>query len=118
LGAKSLKSQVDAAQSMKVARITTFALTDGKGSVGHKVWADLGYNGRLSKTVQNQWRDANPMERYSSLKPPRTIHELYERRGGREFWARRGESQRMVFRLDRGSKSVKKLNAYIKAKGN
>lgn len=117
LGAKSLASQAKAAQSVGAARLTTFALTDGRGSVGHKVWADLGYNGRLSKEIVNQWKQSNPLEAIRGIKPPRTIHELYDRNGGRSFWARRGESQKMVFRLDRGSKSVKKLNAYITAKG-
>ena len=116
LGAKSLASQVRAAQKAGVKEINTFALTDGRGSVGHKVWADLGYNGKLSTRVQTDWKNANPLESLRGVKPPTTIHELYAR-GGRSFWARRGESQNMVFKLNRGSKSVKILETYIKNKG-
>jgi hypothetical protein len=116
LGAKSLASQVKSAQAAGVKEINTFALTDGKGSVGHKVWADLGYNGKLSTHVITEWKNANPLESLRGIKPPKTIHELYAR-GGRSFWHRRGDSQTMVFSLSRGSKSVKILNDYIKRKG-
>jgi GNAT superfamily N-acetyltransferase len=116
LGAKSLASQVRAAQAAGVKEINTFALTDGRGAVGHKVWADLGYNGKLSSRVQRDWQAANPLESLRGIKPPKTIHELYAR-GGRSFWARRGESQQMVFSLSRGSKSVKILNEYTRRKG-
>ncbi len=119
LGTKSFSTQVADAQKAKVSYISTFALrNDARSdkSVGYKVWADLGYDGKLSGRVQTAWANLNPLARFDGTKTPRTIRELYATRGGKTIWHTYGESQTMVFSLSRGSKSVKTLNSYLKGK--
>src|SRR5690606_28981643 len=120
LGTKSLSSQVQAAKNAGVKKINTFALrNDARSdkSIGYKVWADLGYDSKLSKTVTDLWKNSNPLEAIRGIAPPKTIRELYERAGGRSFWHRRGETTKMSFSLRRGSKSLKALNGYLQGKG-
>jgi GNAT superfamily N-acetyltransferase len=118
LGGKALYLQKEAATKLGVKEINLTALRDGRGSVGHKVWGDLGFDGKLSVTQKANWQRANPMEGLMGKKPPNTVRELYDRRGGREFWNRHAEAfTKMTMKLGRGSKSVKVLDAYAAKKG-
>ncbi len=120
LGTESFRTQVQAAKNAGVKNITTFALRNDareNRAVGHIAWANLGYNAPLSAAMQRAWVGRNPLAQFSGVKPPRTVRELYNRKGGKALWAEKGEGGRMIFSLKRGSVSLKALNGYLKGKG-
>lgn len=120
LGTESFRTQVQTAKDNKISRIDTFALrNDARAdrSVGYRVWADLGYNGNLPASVTRAWEGRNPLAKFSGIKPPRTVRELYNMKNGRALWHEKGESISMTFSLRRGSDSLKALNGYLKGKG-
>ena len=121
IGRESFKTQVQMAKDKGAKYITTFALRNdarANRAIGHKVWADFGYDGILSPAMVRAWTGRNPLAQFSGIKAPRTIRELYDTRGGRELWHEKGEGGRMVFGLNRGSKSIKAFNKYLKGKGD
>jgi GNAT superfamily N-acetyltransferase len=120
IGTDSFRTQVQAAKNAGVKNITTFALrNDARAdkAVGHIAWGNLGYNAPLSAAMQRAWVGRNPLAQFSGVKPPRTVRELYDRKGGKALWAEKGEGGRMIFSLKRGSVSLKALNGYLKVKG-
>lgn len=120
IGRESFKAQVQAAKDKGAKYITTFALRNDArkdAAIGHKVWADFGYDAKLSPAIVRAWEGRNPLARFDG-KTPRTIRELYNTRGGRELWHSKGEGGRMVFGLTRGSTSLKAFNKYLKGKGS
>lgn len=119
LGGKALYMQKEAATKLGVKEINLHALRDPRSkAVGHKVWGDLGFDAKLSNAQKRDWQAANPMDALMGKKAPNTVRELYERRGGREFWHRKAEGlTKMTMKLGRGSKSVKVLDAYAAKKG-
>lgn len=121
IGRESFKSQVQFAKDRGVKYITTFALrNDARAdkAIGHKVWADFGFDAPLSPAMTRAWVGRNPLAQFSGIKPPRTIRELYDRKGGRDLWIEKGEGGRMLFNLTRGSKNLKAFNKYLKGKGS
>lgn len=120
LGTNSLHSQVQAAKKAGVDNITTFALrNDARAdkAVGYLVSANQGFNAPLSARVQQAWVGRNPLAQFDGVKPPRTVRELYNLKGGKALWTEKGESGRMIFSLKRGSASLKAFNGYLKGKG-
>lgn len=121
LGGKSLYMQKEAATKNGVKEINLHALRDNNPknpAVGHRVWGDLGFNAPLTSRLQNDYMNANPMEKFAGKAAPKTVRELYERRGGREFWHRKADAlTEMTMKLTKGSKSVKVLDAYALRKG-
>lgn len=118
IGGKSLYLQKEAAIRNGVKEINLYALRDGTKAFGHRAWADVGFEAKLTNTQKDNWQRANPLDALRGVKPPTTVRGLYERAGGREFWSRHAEGlTAMHMKLNRGSKSVKVLDAYAMKKG-
>lgn len=118
LGGKALYMQKEAAVRNGVKEINLYALRDGVNAQGHRAWGDTGFEAKLSNGQKRDWQNANPLDALRGKAAPNTVRELYDRPGGREFWHRKAEGlTRMYMKLNRGSKSVKVLDAYAVKKG-
>jgi hypothetical protein len=112
LGTRILASQVRAASALGIDSLTTYAAgppSQGKMN-GYYTWGRLGYDSDLSGGLQNQASAAG----FSNA---RTLHDLFKRPGGADWWKANGVGLSMEFDLNAGSTSRKVLDAYTAAKG-
>ncbi len=112
LGTSMFVDQVRQAKAMGVDYIKTHAARKDSDDPeeamnGYYTWPRLGYDGDLGSQkskLPEQFRTAQ------------TIQDLYAMPGGKEWWREHGESIDLKFDLANGSRSMKVLEAYLKAK--
>lgn len=104
LGTKIFSEQVQAMSSAGVSRIECAAVRDeDEGLNGYYTWARLGYDGSIPE-------EASLSEKFRSAK---TVQELMAMPGGQEEWKENGATFNGTFSLEKGSRSMEILDAYI-----
>jgi len=128
-GADILADQVKALKEIGVTKIETHAARlDSKDPntklVGYAVWPKLGYDGTLKdeqfdklpepiKTAMG-WKKGKLFGAVGGVKGSRSLQDLYDVPGGPEAWEKHGSGIDAHFDLKDGSRSMKKLEAYLK----
>ena len=102
LGTAMLAHQARAAQAKGIKEFTTLAAKTQTMN-GYYTWARLGYNAKFKEPE-------GPTKAVD-------LHQLMSTPEGREHWKKNGDSVSATFDLKPGSKSMKILEGYAKAKG-
>jgi GNAT superfamily N-acetyltransferase len=113
LGMQIFAKQVQACLVAGVSRITCSAGKDTSARTpvadqmnGYYTWPLFGYDAPLDDfTLPPEFETA------------KTVQDLYDRPGGREWWYKNGDELKMHFDLKPGSRSLQVLNRYLEKKG-
>lgn len=110
IGTASLVRQARAASDFGFKKITAYCVGRKASPIynGYSTWAKLGFDGDVSDIIE-----AFLPAQFHSAK---TIHELMAMKGGPAAWKEHGDAWDGVFDLKHGSKSMKILQAYARAK--
>ena len=113
LGSRVFANQAYNARENGVAFIRTYALgAAGIKENGAYTWIRLGYDAPLPRDVQARLFTAVG----KPFRNARTFNQLMAK-GGAEWWRANSSPQDVVFDLNRGSTSLRILNAYIRGRG-
>lgn len=111
IGTKSVARQAYYSQKHGLTFLKLYGLrNDKEGDIGHYAWAVNGFDRKLtqqeSALASSRFNDPNI----------RTIGDILDKPGGKDYWREFGNSGEMFFDLRSGSRSWKRLTDYSQSK--